>query len=84
MNSATWVSLPGGLLVSMRMSALSSSLVSRSTSATTAGSMPAMSSTPGPPVLLGDGAVRAIISGRRARPLPAPPPPAFEPVAGAV
>ena len=36
MNSATWVSLPGGLLVSIRMSALSSSLVSRSTSATTA------------------------------------------------
>ncbi len=44
MNSATRVSSPGGLLVSIRMSALSSSLVSRSTSATTAGSMPAMSS----------------------------------------
>ena len=54
MNSATCVSLPGGLLVSIRMSALSSSLVSRSTSATAAGSMPAMSSTTGPPVLHGD------------------------------
>ena len=43
MNSATAVSLPGGLLVSMRMSRLSSSLVSRSTSATTAGSRPTMS-----------------------------------------
>ena len=48
MNSATWVSLPGGLLVSIWMSALSSSLVSRSTSATTTGSMPAMSSTRAP------------------------------------
>ena len=45
MNSATLVSSPGGFEVSMRMSALSSSLVSRSTSATTPGSMPAMSST---------------------------------------
>ena len=48
MNSATRVSSPGGLLVSIRISALSSSLVSRSTSATTAGSMPAMSSTRAP------------------------------------
>ncbi len=43
MNSATLVSSPGGLLVSIRMSRLSSSLVSASTSATTAGSIPAMS-----------------------------------------
>ena len=81
MNSATRVSSPGGLLVSIWMSALSSSLVSRSTSATTAGSMPAMS-TDDPLCSTDANAVVAIISVRATRRLPCArrrPAPAFEP-----